>query len=160
MKINFPFSYQLRFYFSRLEKREGICSKVYQEDDRHILLWDFDDARLPKIIKSLTAKQIQYKLPTIYIIISSPKRFHAYCFASRTFREVIHIISGTPEIDTKYLRLGMVRGYYTLRISSRTANDFVLIKTLISIIPDEVNPLDISISEYLTINKGGKNAKT
>ena len=158
MKINFPFSYQLRLYFSRLEKREGICSKVYKEDDKHILLWDFDDVRLPKIIKSLTAKQIQYKLPIIYIVTSSPKRFHAYCFASRTFREVIHIISGTPEIDTKYLRLGMIRGYYTLRISSRTTDDFILIKTLSSSVLDEVNPLDISINEYMTINKGGHNA--
>lgn len=154
MKINFPFNYQLRLYFSCLEKREGICSKVYQEDDKHILLWDFDDIRLSKLIKSLTAKQIQYKLPTIYIVASSSKRYHAYCFASRTFREVVHIISGTPEIDIKYLRLGMLRGYYTLRISSRTTDDFVLVKTLTSVISNEVNPLDISISEYMTRNKG------
>ena len=158
MKINLPFSYQLRIYSSRLEKRVGICSKVFKEDDKHILLWDFDNVRLSKIIKSLTAKQIQYKLPTIYIITSSPKRFHAYCFASRTFREVINIISGTPEIDIKYLRLGMVRGYYTLRISSRTNDDFILIKTLSTSVMDEVNPPDISINDYLTINKGGHNA--
>ena len=157
MKIIFPFNYQLRVYFSRLEKREGVCSNVYREDDKHILLWDFDDVRLSNIIKTLTAKQIQYKLPTIYIVTSSPKRFHAYCFVSRTFREIIHILSGTPEIDTKYLRLGMVRGYYTLRISSRTTDDFILIKTLSSFVLDEVNPLDISINEYMTTNKGVHN---
>ena len=158
MKINFPFNYQLRVYFSRLEKREGIASKVYSKEDKHILLWDFDDSELSKIKKSLRFLQIWYKLSTIYIISSSPGRYHAYCFTSRTFREVINIISATPEIDTKYLRLGMVRGYYTLRISPRNNDRLNLVDKLISNIKPEVNPLDVSISEYLTANKGGQNA--
>ena len=158
MKINLPLNYQLRLYFSRLEKREGVASKVYGIDDKHILLWDFDDIKLSIIKKSLRFMQIWYKLPTIYIISSSPNRYHAYCFASRTFREVINILSATPEIDIKYLRLGMVRGYYTLRISSRKNDNIALVHKLTSSIKPEVNPLDISISEYMTINKGEQNA--
>ena len=158
MKINLPLNYQLRLYLSRLEKREGVCSKVYQEKDSHIVLWDFDNISLPKIVKSLTKKQLQYKLPNIYIVTSSPNCFHAYCFASRSFREVIHILSDTPEIDTEYLRLGMIRGYYTLRISPRKSDKFKTVRVLTSVVSKEVNPLDVSINEYMTTNKGVHNA--
>ena len=158
MKINFPFNFQLRVYFSRLEKREGACSKIFGQEDKHIVLWDFDNSELSKIIESLNLIQLWYKLPKIYIVSSSKNRYHAYCFTARTLREVITIISATPEIDTKYLRLGMVRGYYTLRITSRKHDDFKLVETIPSFIPDEVNPLDITIDEYMTINKGDNNA--
>ena len=158
MKINFPLNYQLRLYFSRLEKREGVASKIYKEEDKHILLWDFDNIELPIVIKSLRVLQKLYKLPTIYIVSSSVSNYHAYSFAARTFREVIHIISGTPEIDTMYLRLGLVRGYYTLRVSERKGEIFQLVKILNSVVPDEVNPLDVCVSDYMTINKGVKNA--
>ena len=156
MKINFPFNFQLRVYFSSLEKREGACSKIFGQEDKHIVLWDFDDSDLTTIQASLKLIQLWYQLPAIYIVSSSPNRFHAYCFTARSLREVITIISATPEIDTKYLRLGMVRGYYTLRISSREHDKFVLIEKLASYIQDEINPLDISINDYMTTNKGGQ----
>jgi len=159
MKVNLLFNYQFRCYLSRLEKREGIGSKIYAETDKHILLWDFDDAKLSAIILTLLMSQKSHSLPTIYIVSSSPKKYHAYCFTARPFREVIHIISEASQIDVKYLRLGMIRGYYTLRISTRRYDSFKLIEVLKSSIPDEVDPADVSISEYMTTNKGGKNAK-
>ena len=154
MKINFPFNFQLRVYFSCLEKREGACSKIFGQNDQHIALWDFDDSDLTTIKSSLRLIQLWYKLPKIYIVSSSHERYHAYSFTARSLREVINIISATPEIDTKYLRLGMVRGYYTLRISPRKNDSIKLVEILPSYMPDEVSPLDISINEYLTQNKG------
>ena len=158
MKINFPFNLQLRLYLSCLEKRQGACSKVYKEVDKHITMWDFDNVELSVIKESLEVVQKQYKLPTIYIISSSRNRYHAYSFTARPFQEIVHILSGTSSLDVKYLRLGMVRGYYTLRISSRENDDFKLITTLESEVLPEVNPLDITVSEYMTINKGDNNA--
>ena len=157
MKINFPFSYQLRLYFSRLEKREGVASIAYGTIDKHILLWDFDNTKLTVINKSLRYIQTWYKLSTIYIISSSPNRYHAYCFSTRTFKEVINILSATPEIDIKFLRLGMVRGYYTLRISPRKNDNFKIVSKLKSTIIPNIDPLAVSISSYMTINKGGHN---
>lgn len=157
MIIKLPFHWQLRIYFSQLEKRIGVCSTIFQEKDKHILLWDFDDidTELDEIIITLKELQSFYKLPNIYIVSSSVNRYHAYSFTCRSFREVIHILSDTPQIDIDYLRLGMARGYYTLRISERKGKEFILQYTLLSLRPNEVNPLDVTVNEYLTKNKGG-----
>lgn len=152
---------QLRMYISILEKRTGINSQQYDNSDKHTLLWDFDRVSLSKITKSLMLLQRKYKLPNIMIIQSSVKgSFHAYCFTARTFREVIHILSDTPEIDITYLRLGMVRGYFTLRITPRKNEpNFKVVRTLMSVYPNETNINSMTINEYLTNNKGGKNVK-
>jgi len=156
MKIDIFNRYRMSFYISRTEKRYGVCSPLYKSD-KHILLWDFDDTPLIKVIDSLLLVQLSYKLPTIYILESSKNRYHAYCFVSKTLQEIIHILSCTQEIDLEYLRLGMVRGYYTLRFSPRKGETFKLIKTLKSDIPEETSPFDVTINQYYTTNKGDKN---
>ena len=145
---------RLSFYVKMLEKRVGVCSVKDTKEDSHILLWDFDNERLPVITKILFDLQLKYNLPSIYILASSANSYHAYCFTARLFREIIHILSDTSCIDMMYLRLGMVRGYYTLRISKRKADDFKLIKVLPSTYCDEMSPDRVSINEYLTTNKG------
>lgn len=146
---------QASFYVKRLEKRTGICSQKETREDKHILLWDFDNKDLGRIMASLTRLLLRYQLPNIYIIESSPQRYHAYSFTARTFRETIHILSDTPEIDLEYLRLGMVRGYYTLRITPRQNDIFKTVKVLASIHKDEIRYDELTINEYLTTNKGG-----
>lgn len=146
---------QIRFYISRLEKRIGICSQDYTNIDKHMLLWDFDRSPLYKIRKSLKIAQVKYKLPTILIVQSSTKgSYHAYCLASRSFLEVIHILSSVPELDVTYLRLGIVRGYFTLRITPRKNDKFRIADVLLSSYSDEMTLFDCTVSEYLTSNKG------
>lgn len=146
-------------YISRIEKRTGICSRVYEDNNQHILLWDFDNSDLITIKHSLRNSQIAFSLPTIYIIESSPKKYHAYCFASRSFRETIMILATVPEIDMEYLRLGVARGYFTLRISPRKNEQFKPALTLYSNNQNEISPLDITVNEYLTSNRGQHNEK-
>ena len=148
---------QLNFYANILEERTGICSQKYTDSSKHILLWDFDNGTLSKIISELKKLQIKYKLPKIYIIESSVNSYHAYCFVSRSFRETIHILSDTSIIDMVYLRLGMVRGYYTLRITPRRNDKFRLVKVLKSAHLQEMDFSDTTINKYLTSNKGGHN---
>ena len=149
--------FQIRVYASVLEKRIGICSQKYDKTDSHILLWDFDYMSLSKIVKSLKVIQDTYCLPVIYVIKSSPDSYHAYCFTARTFRETITILSATTTLDITYLRMGIVRGYFTLRISPRKNEPkFKLVRKLWSIYPDEAGYSDMTINEYLTSNKGGK----
>ena len=158
MKIRIG-SLELRFYASRLEKRTGICSQRADNTDSHMLLCDFDNAEINNLIYSLDSIQKKFDLPTIYIVKSSPTNYHAYCFCLRTFREIILILSSLPEIDESYLRLGVVRGYYTLRISDRKGEMFKAERTLISNFPDEMAFDEMTTNEYLTSNKGGHNAE-
>ena len=148
---------QLNFYANILEERTGICSQSDTGEDKHILLWDFDDSNCEEIASILLNLQQKYKLPSIYIIESSIDKYHAYCFTARTFREVVHILSDTPNIDMVYLRLGMVRGYYTLRITPRKNDDFRLITELHSMIENEMDVNGATVSKYFTSNKGGHN---
>ena len=151
----------LRVYISRLEKRVGICSQQYDNRDKHCLLWDFDYLDINKIIHSLKVRQMLYDLPSIYVVQSSPSSYHAYCLVARSFREVINILSATPEIDMTYLRMGIVRGYFTLRITPRKGEPkFKLVELLTSDIENEMSFDDLTINEYLTSNKGGKHNAT
>lgn len=149
---------QIKVYFDWLEEREGVCSQHDSGEDKHMLLWDFDDSDLKSITSALQAQQSLYNLPTIYILSSSPNKYHAYCFACRTLREIIHILSATPQIDLQYLRLGMIRGYYTLRITPRENDTFKIVRVLPSMKEIEIEQDSITINKYLTANKGGKNA--
>lgn len=146
-----------RIYFrkpisiNRLEKRNGVCSQNL-ETGKHILLWDFDESELSAIAKELHRIQCKYALPTIYILQSSEGHYHAYCFCARLFREVIHILSDTVGIDIMYLRLGMARGYYTLRFSEKGGKKIHRVSSIMSKYPDEMSPEDVTINEYLTTN--------
>lgn len=152
---------QVRLYATILAKRTGVCSQRYGEVDKHMILWDFDRSTAVEIAKTLECLMLKYNLPDIYIIQSSPKgSYHAYCFASRSFLEVLHILSDTPQVDRTYLRLGVVRGYFTLRITPRKGDTaFKLVKIITSTFSNEMDYSDMTINEYLTSNKGRKNAK-
>lgn len=151
---------QIKIFVKILEKRVGLCSQKETREDKHILLWDFDNSKLVNIVKTLKRLQIKYKLPAIFLVKSSPFSYHAYSFTARPFREVIHILSDTPQVDMTYLRMGMVRGYYTLRITSRKNEGiFSLERLLPSIIKEEMDKSGMMINEYLTSNKGGHDAK-
>lgn len=147
---------QLRFYANILEKRTGICSQHDSSDDKHALLMDFDNSSLSKIINDMYTIQLKYNLPTIYIIASSSYSYHAYCFTGRPFMQIIHILSDIPEIDESYFRLGIVRGYFTLRITPRKNDKFKIVKILASCFPEEMKREELTINEYLTSNKGNK----
>ena len=155
MKVNLLKKYQLRLYFSKIEKRQGVCSQVFNKDE-HVLLWDFDHISLKRLTKILIDIQQKYNLPAIYIMKTSVSGYHAYSFTKRTFQQVIHILSDTDGIDIAYLRLGMVRGYYTLRFSKRQNDNLKLVKQLSSNVPNEISPLDITTNEYFTVNMGMK----
>lgn len=158
MIINLPYNYELKVYLNKLEKRVGICSNnIDIKKDEHCLLWDFDETSLENIHNCLKHIQQQFRLPDIYIVESSPHNYHAYSFTARPFLRTIHILSGTPFIDSAYLRMGVVRGYFTLRISKRHNKNIKFIECLESSFPNEMNPLDLTTNEYLTSNKGEHN---
>lgn len=155
MNLNLFNRYRLRigFYISikSTEFRNGVCSRKYNSD-KHMLLWDFDESDFSNIINELHRLQAKYKLPTIYILRSSENHYHAYSFTERDLQEVIHILSDTNGIDITYLRLGMARGYYTLRYSEKKGKKISLIAVLQSNYPDEMNKTDVTLNRYITTN--------
>lgn len=157
MIINILNKMQLRFYVAKLQRRVGVCSQQYKKQDKHMLLWDFDNVSLDEIINALKKVQQNYYLPSIFVIKSSLVSYHAYCFTARTFQETINILSATPTIDMAYLKLGIVRGYFTLRITPRVDEpDFKLVNTLTSGFINEMSPDAMTINEYFTSNIGEK----
>lgn len=137
--------------FRKIAIRKGICSKNY-DNDKHMLLWDFDEVELWIIKFDLRYLQEKYKLPPVYIFESSENHYHAYCFVMRDLKEVIHILSDTATIDMDYLKLGVARGYYTLRFTPKGDKNVKLIHILKSSINNEMSPMDITINEYYTTN--------
>lgn len=150
-KFQIIFDCIIKLQFRKVEIRHGLCSKNY-ETDMHILLWDFDNDILESVIHELKRLQNKYLLPDIYILESSENHYHAYSFTARNLQEIIHILSDTKSIDIDYLRLGMARGYYTLRYSPKMNNRICIIGVLPSNVNYEMSPLDVTINEYYTTN--------
>lgn len=130
--------WQIRVYLDKQVEHTGVCSTKADNPKEHMLLWDFDDAKLGDIVNQLLAVSCLYSLPKIYLVSSSPGNYHAYCFASRDFRETISILASTKSIDLAYLRMGVARGYFTLRITPRKGGQFRLIRIIRSQVPNEM----------------------
>lgn len=146
--------YKIQFNFhlsvKKVELRHGLCSKV-NYCNSHVVLWDFDNSELNDIKIELKRLQNKYNLSTIYILQSSEKNYHAYCFTPCDFTEVIHILSETRFIDKVYLRLGVARGYYTLRYSDKNNYKIKLIDSIVSS-NKAISAHDITTNEYYTTN--------
>lgn len=157
MIINLFKKYQLfldcNLYVSlrRTEIRKGLCSKNF-DTDKHMLLWDFDEVPLQYIMADLQSIQYKYGLPDVYVLESSENHYHAYCFVSMNFKTIIQILSYSIFIDENYFRLGVARGYYTLRYSPKGDRNIRLISILKSNVKYTMSPLEVTINEYYTTN--------
>ena len=113
-------------------------------DGQHLLLWDFDGVPFGHVVAALRGQQRTYNLPQITILQSSAgEHYHAYCFARRSFLDAVGVIGGTPSVDPNYWKLGIYRGYWTLRISPRADSTFRALLTLPSQVADECTPDDV-----------------
>jgi len=111
-------SWRLWVSLRRVADMDGICSAL--GDDRHILMWDFDDTPISQVNTALRLVQITYDLPTIYVLESNAAgSYLAYCFPSKPWREAVKIVIDTQGVDWNFVRLSMIRGYFTLRISAK-----------------------------------------
>lgn len=135
---------------SRYVKVTGVNSKL--SDGLHLIMWDFDNVNRYEVIEILEKIQQRFKLPPVYIICSGyESNFHAYCFDAVSWAKLLYILASTPKLDQMYFKIGVIRGYFTLRITRKQAGDFTEAHILPSNIPELVNPLKIkSFIEYET----------
>lgn len=128
----------------------GVNSKL--EDGKHFIMWDFDNTELDKLSTILHMMQQAYTLSNIYIMSTgTPTHYHAYCFNKVSWNRLVGILLNTPLLDTGFLKVGFLRGYYTLRISPKQGREVKLVSVLASNVPETVTPTEIpEVIKYWT----------
>ena len=131
-------------------KVTGVNSKL--PGGEHFLMWDFDDTPLEDIEKTLRSKQKLFLLSAIYIVCTGlPRHYHAYCFTTLTWAQVLYILADTEGIDRMFFRIGVMRGYFTLRYTPKKGRELTLVRILDSPTAEDVNPAIIkNFIEYET----------
>ena len=114
---------KLHFSFEKIRRVKGVNSKI--DDQTHFLMWDFDNIPLALVQISLEQVQRTFDLPSIAILSTGKENgYHAYCFKACSFLLARTILAGTANVDLKYVALGFMRGYFTLRYSDVEGREF------------------------------------
>lgn len=133
----------------RRHKTKGINSVL--PDGRHMLMWDFDDVPFRKVHNELTRLRTQYGLANIHVIQSSAEGcYHAYCFQSRKWADVLRILADTHYLDQAFFKIGIMRGYFTLRIRNKRGFHFTPIEVIGGPGIEDVNIDQLTTLEYWT----------
>ena len=136
-------NHRLHFSFEKVEQVTGGNSNI--DKDTHVLMWDFDNIPLAVVYNSLVFIQCKYILPPIQVLSTGKENgYHAYCFKVCTFLLARTIIASTPNVDLKYVALGLMRGYFTLRFSDVKGRTFEPIRTLPSEIVADCSYKDVN----------------
>lgn len=98
---------------SRTRKILAISSKT--EDDKHILIWDFDNVDKYDMLKALSKTQSFHGLGVIYIFKSS-HGFNAVCLDKFNIKEANHIKFNTRFSDYWHTKIGYKQGNWSWRI--------------------------------------------
>lgn len=147
-------SWRLTLSLVKIINIMGVNSKL--ENGNHILMWDFDNMQIGDICEELHKIQNRYFLSDIHILETNKKEgnFIAYCFTEVTFQRAVEIISATQGIDFNHLRLGVFRGYFTLRTGEKQSGRPHIVARLEGLQLADVNPDEIkSWIEYETLSK-------
>lgn len=139
--------HQLTVSYRKMQTQTGINSKL--ADGQHILMWDFDDTSLAKLVAALKDIQEEYHLPAIHILKTNKYAgYHAYCLKRCSFLKALHILSASFYIDQAFLRIGACRGFWTLRISPKKGVEPYHVKTLPS---EETRPDNVEFEELTNL---------
>lgn len=124
----------------------GVSSLLPSGD--HILMWDFDDSWDSTLYSTLGAIQKRFALPRIDILATGKQgHYHAYCFYSTAWPDALRILASTKGLDQQFFRLGVLRGYWTLRIVEKNGFRFRRLPPLESTLG-----IKIDVSPWLIAN--------
>ena len=126
----------------KVQDLKGVHSLV--KDDLHIPMWDFDDTTLEQIVHELLIVQSAFGLSKIYILDSGrPRHFIAYCLKRFPIRRIIQMVVATEGVCWFFLKFGILREKFTLRISAKHGRIPKCIKVLDSHVPEDVTLDDL-----------------
>ena len=153
------FNWRFTFSCAPITKIIGVNSIL--PNGNHILMWDFDDITLNNVVAALLITQRTYNLPTIYIMeTKKDKNYIAYCFKEVTWRKTIEIITYTKGVDYNFIKYGIYRNKFTLRVSPKCGRKPKLVYKLFSDEPEDVKIKDLkSWVQYETIPDNFKQKK-
>lgn len=142
--------WRLEVFFKLAWRYPTLGVNSHFKDGQHILMWDFDDIPYEVIHAHLRLQQRRWQLSNIYVMRSSQgDRFHAYCFTGVTWQIARQIAASTPYVDKNWLAIGILRGYFTLRIRDRKDSAIQPYQVIESDRPETVHPGEMSdLSEY------------
>ena len=111
---------------------------------KHFLMWDFDDVAIGDIQLTLFQIQAKHELPQIWLLNTGRENnWHANCFKALPWEECRAIIAQTKYVDKKYLAIGILRGFFTLRYSPVGKREFKPAIVLPSEVKEDVNPYEL-----------------
>jgi len=150
--------WRITFSFAPVVDVVGVNSLL--PNGKHILMWDFDDVKLDKVIEALASVQMIYELPEIHILETKPNHnYIAYCFKQVEWRKCIQIVASTPHIDLSFFKYGVYRERFTLRVSPKCGRTPRPVCTLPSTHkPDVSIPMLRSWVRYETLPDGYKSS--
>jgi len=151
--MNFRFDFRgWRFYIALTHSQQvkGVNSKLLT--GKHFPMWDFDDKEEKDVKDALFKVQKRFKLAKIYLVNTGLKRYwHAYCFKAFEWADTLRILASTEYLDQVYFKIGVIRGYFTLRYSPKKGRDFEPAIILWSRYEENVNPYEVaSFVKYWT----------
>jgi len=117
-------------------------------------MWDFDEIPLEEVCAALKVVQTRYFLSDIHICrTKEPDNYIAYCFSSQEWRRAVEIIASTPKVDWQFLRFGVYRGHFTLRVTPKGDREIKLATRLEGLELPDCAPQDLkSWVRYETLN--------
>jgi len=133
--------WRITFTFAQVTDVIGVNSKL--PNGNHILMWDFDNTPLEDVKLALKLVQIQFNLPNIYILRTSPPdNYIAYCFDNCLWSIARAIIGSTNFIDENFYKWGIFRRRFTLRVGKKAG-----------VLPKLVHVLHSTVEETATIEE-------
>lgn len=133
---------RITFSIARVTRMIGVNSRL--DDDRHIIMWDFDDMELEVVESALCKVQEKYNLSNIYILETKHlTNYIAYCFTARRFDHVCLVILDTNFIDWNFFKYGVYRGRFTLRVTAKEGRTPRLVKILAGATRPDVDIKDL-----------------
>ena len=135
----------IRFTFTiaRIVKVGGFNSLL--TDGNHILMWDFDDVPLEKVKDSLALMMAHYFLPKVYILETrKDSSYIAYCFKRTNWKLAVLIVAHTPLVDWNFLKYGIYRDKFTLRVTDKGHGKPHCVAVLDSSIPEDATVEDLA----------------
>lgn len=130
-----------RLYGALTRSRQilGVNSKL--ADDTHVLMWDFD--AIPwylQVKRSLQRIAMVHQTANIYVLRSSTYGYHAYCFQRHSWPKTLQILADTSYLDPVYFKIGVIRGYFTLRIEDKKRGKLTPVDTIAGFREEDVLP--------------------
>lgn len=141
-----------QFYVALTHSKQAEGVNSILPDGKHFLMWDFDNKEVSDVFYSLVDIQKRFKLPRIYLVNTGLEGYwHAYCFVALSYPDCLRVLSSTRYLDEVYFKIGVIRGYFTLRYSRKKGRDFSPAIILPSRYEETVNPYELtSFIKYWT----------